>query len=100
LEEEENENYFDTTEAVANFFKDTMRLEMTEGSIDFTTTLGRRKGQRLTSFAMKLEVLKNTRLLVDSKIRIDEDFSLETRKVRRELIPYLREAKKVGTGHS
>jgi hypothetical protein len=39
---------------------------------------------------------------VDSKIRIVEDFSPETRKVRRELIPYLREAKKKkdGTGHS
>jgi vacuolar-type H+-ATPase subunit H len=31
---------------------------------------------------------------VDSKIRIVEDFLPETRKVRRELIPYLREAKK------
>jgi hypothetical protein len=39
-------------------------------------------------------VLKNTKLLVDSKIRIDEDFWPETRKVRRELISYLREAKK------
>jgi hypothetical protein len=76
---------------------------MTVGSIDFTTRLGRRKGQRpigplvkFTAFAMKLQVLKNTKLLVDSNIRIDEDFSLETRKVRRELIPYLREAKKSG----
>jgi hypothetical protein len=69
LEEEENEKYFDTTEAVANFFKDTMRLEIAEGSIDFTTRLGRRKGQRpigplvtFTSFAMKLNVLKNTKI--------------------------------------
>jgi hypothetical protein len=36
---------------------------------------------------------------VDSKIRIDEDFSPETRKVRRELVPYLREAKE-STRHS
>jgi hypothetical protein len=39
-------------------------------------------------------VLKNTKLLVGSKIRTDEDFWPETRKVRRELISYLREAKK------
>jgi hypothetical protein len=63
LEEEGNENYFDKTEAVAKFFKDTMRLEMPERSTDFTTRLGRRKGQRpilvkFTSFAMKLKMLK------------------------------------------
>jgi hypothetical protein len=59
LEEEENESYFDTTEVVANFLKDIMILEMTEGSIDCTSTLGRRKGQRpilvkFMSFAIKL----------------------------------------------
>jgi hypothetical protein len=40
------------------------------------------------------EVKGDTKLLVDSKIRTDEDFLPETRKVRTELIPYLREAKK------
>jgi GTP-binding protein EngB required for normal cell division len=78
-----------------------MRLEMTEGSTDFTTRLGRRNGQcpilvKFTPFAIKLKVLKNTKLLVDSKIRIYEDFSPETKKVRREMIPYLREVKKRG----
>jgi hypothetical protein len=43
---------------------------------------------------MKLKVLKNTKILANSKIRIGEDFSPDRRKVRRELIPYLREAKK------
>jgi Fic family protein len=43
LEEEENESHFDTTEAVAKFFKDTIRLKMAEGSIDFIMSLGRRR---------------------------------------------------------
>jgi hypothetical protein len=43
---------------------------------------------------------ESTKLLVESKIRIDKDFSPETRKVTRELIPYLKEEKKEGTGHS
>jgi hypothetical protein len=43
LEEEENESHFDTTEAVAKFFKDTIRLKMAEGSINFIMSLGRRR---------------------------------------------------------
>jgi hypothetical protein len=76
-----------------------MRLEMAEGSIDFTTRLGRRKGQRpilvkFTSFALKLKALKNTKILVNSKnLELMRIFSPETRKVRKELISYLREAK-------
>jgi hypothetical protein len=43
LWEGENEHYLNTTDAVAKFFEETVRLEMAEGSIDFITRLGRRK---------------------------------------------------------
>jgi hypothetical protein len=48
---------------VAKLFKEAMRLEMAEGSIDFIKRLGRRMGQhpilaKLTSFAMKLSAEK------------------------------------------
>jgi hypothetical protein len=51
---------------------------------------------RFLSFTKKLEVLKNKRNLAGSKIRVDDDLSTEDRKVRKELIPYLRDAKKRG----
>jgi hypothetical protein len=41
-------------------------------------------------------VLKNNKPLLGSKIRIDENFMAETRKVRSELIPYIREVKRGG----
>jgi hypothetical protein len=40
--------------------------------------------------------LKNKRNLAGSKVRVDEDLSREDRKVRKELVPYLKNAKKWG----
>jgi hypothetical protein len=42
-------------------------------------------------------VLRNIRNLVGSKIRRDEDFSVEIWKTRRELVSYLKDAKSRGT---
>jgi hypothetical protein len=41
-------------------------------------------------------VLKNKRNLAGSKVRVDEDFSIEHRKARKDLVPYLKDAKKWG----
>jgi hypothetical protein len=65
------------------------------------TRLKRRKGERrilvkFTSFSKKLEVLKNKRNLAGSKVRVDEDLSMEDRKARKELVPYVKDAKKWG----
>jgi hypothetical protein len=51
---------------------------------------------KFTTFFKKLEVWKNKRNLIASKIRVDEDLSLEDRKTRKELIPYLKDAKMWG----
>jgi hypothetical protein len=40
--------------------------------------------------------LKNKRNLAGSKIRVDDDLSTEGREVRKELIPYLKDAKRRG----
>jgi hypothetical protein len=64
--------------------------------------VGRRKWERpilikFTSFSKKLEVLKNKRNLAGSKVSVDEDFSAEDRKTRKDLVPYLKDAKKWGS---
>jgi hypothetical protein len=51
-----------------------------------------------TSFSVKLEVPRNTKNLVGSKIKVHEDFSLETRKIWKGFIPYLKDTKKRGLG--
>jgi hypothetical protein len=70
-------------------------------NIDYVTRIGRRKGERLIlvkfiSFSKTLQVLRNKRNLAGSRIRVEEDLPMEDRKVRKELIPYLMDAKRRG----
>jgi hypothetical protein len=51
---------------------------------------------KFTTFFKKLEVWRNKRNLTGTKIRVDEDLSMEDRKIRRELIPYLKDGKMWG----
>jgi hypothetical protein len=81
--------------------RESMKLEVLKGSIEYVTRLGRSRGQRLilvkfTSFSVKFEVLRKAANLTDSQIRADEDFSLETRKIWMGLISCLKDAKKSG----
>jgi hypothetical protein len=86
---------------VVKFLCDKMGVEISRENIDYLTRLGRRRGERpilikFTTFFKKLVVWKNKRNLIGSKIRVDEELSMEDRKIRRELIPYLKDAKKWG----
>jgi hypothetical protein len=45
---------------------------------------------------VKLDVLRNSKILAGSRIRVDADLSLETRKIRRRLIPYLKNVTRRG----
>jgi hypothetical protein len=79
-----------------------MRVEMAKWQIDSVSRLGKRKGScpilvRFTSYSKKYEILLNTRILAGSGIRIDQDYSAEIRKVRKELIPFMIDAR--GRGH-
>jgi hypothetical protein len=84
---------------VVKFLGEKMKIEISRENINYVTRLGRRRGERpilikFTTFFKKLEVWKNKKNLVGSKIRVDEDLSVEDRKVRKALIPYLKDTKK------
>jgi hypothetical protein len=101
LQERENESYLEKLDMVVKFLCDKMGVEISRENIDYLTRLGRRRGEcpiliKFMTFFKKLEVWKNKTNLIGSKIRVDEDFSMEDRKIRRELIPYLKDAKKWG----
>jgi hypothetical protein len=49
---------------------------------------------RFTSYSKKIEVLKGTQNLAGTNIRIEQDYSMETRRICRELIPYLKDARR------
>jgi hypothetical protein len=98
LHEGGEENYVETLETTVKFLRDTMGVEVSKENIDYLTRLGRRRGERpilvrFTSFSKKLEVLRNKKNLAGTKIRVDEDLSVEDRRIRSELIPYLKDAK-------
>jgi hypothetical protein len=50
---------------------------------------------RLT-YITEARSVKETKNLAGSKFRVDEDFAWETRKIRKRLIPYLKDAKRRG----
>jgi hypothetical protein len=52
---------------------------------------------RFTSYSKKYEILLKTRILAGSGIRTDQDYSAEIRKVQKELILYMIDAR--GRGH-
>jgi hypothetical protein len=101
LQEEKNESYMEIVLVIETFLRDTIRTEIVNWNIGYMKRLGRRREERLilarfTSFTKILEVLRHIRNLVGTKIRVDGDFSTEIRKIRRGLIPYLKDAKKRG----
>jgi hypothetical protein len=101
LQERGYESYEESMELVVKFLNEKMGVETHKENIDYVTRLGRRRGERpilvkFTTFFKKLEVWRNKRNLAGTKIRVDEDLSMESRKIRRELIPYLKDAKKWG----
>jgi hypothetical protein len=82
LHEGGEENYVETLEMTVRFLRDTMGVEVSKETIDYLTRLGRRRGEwpilvRFTSFSKKLEVVRNKKNLAGTKIRVDEDLSVE-----------------------
>jgi hypothetical protein len=70
-----------------------MKAETTIQNIDYRDRLGGRRGERqilikFMSLSKQLEVLKNKRNLAGPKVRVDEDFATEARRIRKELVPY------------
>jgi hypothetical protein len=101
LQERGDESYLESLEMVVKFLSEKMGVETSKENIDYLTRLGRRRGERpilvkFTTFFKKLDVWRNKKNLAGTNIRVDEDLSTESRKIRRELIPYLKDAKKWG----
>jgi hypothetical protein len=101
LHEQREESYFKTLDTTVKWLRGTMKVEVTNENIDYVNRLGRRKGAcpiviKFTSFSKKLEVLKNERNSAGSKVRVDKNLSIEDRKARKELVPYLKDDKKWG----
>jgi hypothetical protein len=101
LQEKGDESYLETLELTVKFLRDTMGAEVSKENIDYVTRIGRKSGGRpilvkFTTFFKKLEVWRNKKNLAGTKIRMDDDLSLEDRRTRKELIPYLKDARKRG----
>jgi hypothetical protein len=81
---------------------ESMKVDTTIENIDCVARLGSRKGQRpilikFTSFPKYLEVLKNKRNLGGFKVRVDEDHSVKARRLWKELVPCLKDARSGAT---
>jgi hypothetical protein len=101
LQEKREESYFETLDMVVKWLRETLKVETTSENINYVARLKRRKEDRpifikFISFLKKLEMSKNKRNLAGSKVRVDEDHSIEDRRIRKELVPYLKDAKKWG----
>jgi hypothetical protein len=101
LDEEKNESHSTTFGILEKFLKEKMDIEIAEWHVDMANRLGRGRGNRLimvrfTTCSKKLEILENMKKLAGSKIRIEQDYTWETRQIRRDLIPYLKEARNKG----
>jgi hypothetical protein len=101
LDERNGERYEYMQRIVEQLVKEKMGIQEIQGHINYVKRLGKSKGNRpifvkLTMFSKKLEVLKNINKLVGSKIRVEHDYSREVRERRRELIPYLKDARSRG----
>jgi hypothetical protein len=78
-----------------------MKVDVMKRHIDSVMRIGRRKGSRpilvrFASYSKKIEVLKGTRNLAGTNIRIEQDYRMKTRRICRELIPYLKDARRQG----
>jgi hypothetical protein len=101
LKEEKNESHSTTFGILEKFLKEKVDIEIAEWHVDMANRLGRGRGNRLimvrfTTFRKKLEILENTKKLAGSKIRIKQDYTWETRQIRKDLLPYLKEATNKG----
>jgi hypothetical protein len=77
------------------------KVEKMRENIDYVARLGGRRRVcpiliKITSVSKMLKVLNNKRNLITFKVRVDEEFSIETRRIRKELVPYLKDARKWG----
>jgi hypothetical protein len=101
IDEYPHKSHIDTLKITEEFLRMKMKVDVMNWHIDSAMIIGRRRGSRpilvrFTSYSKKTEVLKGTRNLAGTNMRIEQDYSMETRRKRRELIPYLKDARRQG----
>ena len=95
------ENKYDTIYRLMEILINQLNMRIDEEVIDNCFWLGRRNGRRpllvkFTRVYIRDEVLNRSRLLKGSRIWVEQDYDFGTIKTRRELLPYLREARRNG----
>ena len=100
--ESDEEKWSDTEIKVKNFFKESLKIEQ-EIEIERAHRTGKKIDSRHRTIVLKLSkykskelILKNAHKLKGQNIYINEDFSNETRAIRKELIPKMWQHRKEG----
>jgi hypothetical protein len=98
IDEYPHESYFGTLKITEEFLRTKMKVSIMNWHIDSVMGIGRRRDSRpilvrFTSYSTKIEVLKGTRNLALTNIITGQDYGIETRIIRRELISYLKDAR-------
>lgn len=103
IKEESNENYAQLEEIVLILLVNELKIEINANNIDYVRRLGRHSSNRarpilvrFVSFRYKRLVLSNKRILFSKKIYIEEDFSINELKKRRELVIKMKQAREEG----
>lgn len=89
---------------VIKLFNELPDQKTTENDIDFLFRLGKRKSDnssrpiliRLVSLMKKQTIMKSWKVFVDKGIEISDDFPVEIRNRRKEIVPYLKQLKLKG----
>jgi hypothetical protein len=95
------EPHIDTLKITEEFLTTKMKVDVMNWHINSVVRIGRRRGSRpilvrFTSYSKKIEVLKGARNLAGTNLRIEQYYSMEARRIRRELISYLKYARRKG----
>ena len=100
IDRNNTESKYDTIYRVLELFANEMNVRVHEDSIDNCFWLGNRRRRpllvRFTRVITREEILDKAKMLKGLKIWIERDFDFCTRKVRRELLPYMWEVRKNG----
>jgi hypothetical protein len=99
LEEHPNENTPQLLHTVINLFSNKLEIKIIPSEIDSVRRLGNRMDKRpvlirLQSLWRKSEILQSTKKLKGTDYGISCDYPKEIRDIRRQLVPYLSEARK------
>jgi regulator of replication initiation timing len=102
VQEEEGESWSKSEELVKHVMNSSMKLNVKDSDIERAHRIGRKTNGnrpiivRFSGYKKKTEVLRNSKNLKGTRIRIEEDFTAKIRNVRKELRQFMLEARSSG----